>query len=95
MILNYVDKKEGGGGYKVVFVNLAMGAQYTIAENGDDEPFPISWIDLESLIATEVAYVTEELEQLMTKMPATEKELADMRRLDNKLKYLLNYEHVK
>jgi len=94
MILNYLKKKEEGG-YQVFFVNLAMGAKYTITEDGDDIPFPISWIELESVIATEVAYVTDELEEVMTNMPVTEKDLAEIKRLNNKLKYLLDYEHIK
>lgn len=94
MILNYVRKRDGGG-YQVFFVNLAMGAKYTITEDGDDVPSPISWIELESVIATEVAYVTDELEEVMTNMPVTEKDMAEIKRLDNKLKYLLDYEHIK
>lgn len=94
MILNYLKKKEEGG-YQVFFVNLAMGAKYTITEYGDDVPSPISWIELESVIATEVAYVTDELEEVMTNMPVTEKDLAEIKRLNNKLKYLLDYEHIK
>jgi hypothetical protein len=93
MIINFL--KREGKKYKTFFVNLTTAECYSF----DDEEaevrvkHPISRLELEQIIIREIGQTQDQLDEAASTYPPTDRSIIEVTRLNNKIQYLLDYEH--
>lgn len=92
MIINYIETL-GHHSYQVGYINLETRKRYTLNDEGEEQFLPLNEVDLQMILSEEVSSVSEMLESAMAVFPVTEKDQLEVKRLNNKLQYLLDYEY--
>ena len=92
MIITFIETPEGGK-TRVAYINLETRKKYILDEEGVELFLPLTELEAQTRIASELADVQERMDDEMQEFPVTEKNQIEIKRLYNKIQYLTSYEY--